>query len=288
MLANICLQGGICGISNEKYHSGPGISRSALMELRRSPFHFYAKYLDVRRPVYKPTEAMMIGQALHMLTLENHLFEKEFVILPEGHGSSKIVKDAKADAVEAGKSVLSVSDYEMILNMKNSFLRADNGLFMTPQTKFEKSMFWHDKKTGVLCKSRPDAYLIKVIDQKKFAFVLDLKSAIDASPDAFERMIYSYGYHIQCAMQAAAISTILGIEKCNIQFWFGVVEKTYPYACGIYDLGDFSVECGETEFRKNIELYKSCHDKNEWPSYGFKQVCLKSYDVFKIESPEGA
>ena len=32
---------GIYSISNEDYHNGPAISRSALMEFRKSPYHYW-------------------------------------------------------------------------------------------------------------------------------------------------------------------------------------------------------------------------------------------------------
>ncbi len=45
------IQPGIYAISNDAYHQGPGIRRSALMEFRKSPYHYGYKYLN---PYYVP------------------------------------------------------------------------------------------------------------------------------------------------------------------------------------------------------------------------------------------
>lgn len=67
----------ICdGLSNEDYHSGPGVSKSGLDLISRSPAHFrYAKNNpDARRE----TAAFKIGGAGHALILEPDVFRREF------------------------------------------------------------------------------------------------------------------------------------------------------------------------------------------------------------------
>ncbi|MDQ8040096.1 MAG: hypothetical protein REH83_06790, partial [Rickettsiella sp.] len=39
------MEPGIYDISNEAYHQGPGISRSALMKFKRSPYHYWYEYI---------------------------------------------------------------------------------------------------------------------------------------------------------------------------------------------------------------------------------------------------
>ena len=66
------------GIPNAEYHSGPGISKSGLDLIRRSPFHFEQAILaaNENRP---DTKAYFVGREAHMLILEPSVFAVEYV-----------------------------------------------------------------------------------------------------------------------------------------------------------------------------------------------------------------
>lgn len=66
------------GIPNAEYHSGPGISKSGLDLIRRSPFHFEQAIMAANdnRP---DTKAYFVGREAHMLILEPEVFSVEYV-----------------------------------------------------------------------------------------------------------------------------------------------------------------------------------------------------------------
>lgn len=66
-------------ISNESYHSGPGISKSGLDLIHRSPQHFRHTYAadNDNRP---DTKAYFIGREIHSLVLEPELFYREYAL----------------------------------------------------------------------------------------------------------------------------------------------------------------------------------------------------------------
>src|ERR1700685_2456199 len=83
---------GIYNFSPEAYHQGLGISRSGLMEFKRSPYHYWYKHIN---PDYKPepaTPAQILGNALHTYVLEPDEFEKRYFVIPE---LDKATKDGK-------------------------------------------------------------------------------------------------------------------------------------------------------------------------------------------------
>lgn len=65
-------------LTNSAYHSGPGISKSGLDLIARSPLHYRAA-LDAANDS-GPTLAQLIGSAFHSLVLEPHLFVREYTM----------------------------------------------------------------------------------------------------------------------------------------------------------------------------------------------------------------
>ena len=63
------MEPGIHTISNDAYHNGPGISRSGLMEFKRSPYHYWYKYLNPYYVEDSATPAQIFGNALHEFIL---------------------------------------------------------------------------------------------------------------------------------------------------------------------------------------------------------------------------
>lgn len=65
-------------LSNADYHGGPGISKSGLDLIARSPMHFKAKRDSANDNV--PTPAQAIGTAFHAITLEPQVFTSEYTL----------------------------------------------------------------------------------------------------------------------------------------------------------------------------------------------------------------
>lgn len=65
-------------ISNDAYHAGPGISKTGLDLLHRSPFHYHA----IKAGLFpKPeTKSQYIGRAFHCLVLEPDVFAKTYCL----------------------------------------------------------------------------------------------------------------------------------------------------------------------------------------------------------------
>ncbi len=92
-------------IGIEEYHAGPGVSKSDLDLIARSPAHYRAQKAAPR----EATPAMIIGSAFHTATLEPEKFDLEFAVAPEGiDRRTKAGKEewAAFEAASAGKTVL--------------------------------------------------------------------------------------------------------------------------------------------------------------------------------------
>jgi hypothetical protein len=50
-------------------------------------------------------------------------------------------------------------------------------------------------------------------------------------------------------------------------FVFIAVEKTAPYAVGVYCLDAASIAVGRERNMKHLDLFEACHTSGKWPAY---------------------
>ncbi|WP_339050262.1 PD-(D/E)XK nuclease-like domain-containing protein [Rickettsiella endosymbiont of Xylota segnis] len=260
---------GLYDLSIEDYHRGPGISRSGLMEFKRSPYHYWYKYLN---PDYKPepvTQAQIIGNALHSLILEPNEFEKRYFVIPEFNKVTKEGKERwqKIKSELGKKETLTLNQYQTLQHMAASLKKNKLASQLIENAEIEQSLYWTDPDTGILCKCRPDIL--------RNNLVCDLKTAQDGSPRSFQYAAFDYGYYIQAAMVREAIKQLK--QKIIKDFLFLVIEKARPYAISIYQLDEASLDKGYQEFKTLLVRYQHCLESNDWPAYTIQEVSLPRY-----------
>ena len=265
---------GIYDISNDEYHSSAGISRSGIKEFSRSPLHYWHRYIN---PEYKrkdQTPDMIFGSAFHCYVLEPEKFAKEYFISAKNphHGASTLGKEFKANMLIAsqGKILLTSEDFDEIVLMHSSIMRDKQAPYLIEDAKYEQSIYWIDKETGLLCKSKPD-----ILHDH---FVVVLKTTKDASPRAFQRDFYNYGYALQLGMIHEGIKSLTGNSIVN--YIDLAVEKSEPYATAIYPIDESALQYGIDEFHYWLIRMKECIDKNEWRSYETQTITLPAYAEF--------
>lgn len=262
---------GIYDLSNEQYHSPIGISRSAIMEFKKSPFHYWHKYINpdyVKKP---STPAQQFGSAVHTYILEPKKFSEEYFVAETNphHGNSTLGKEFKAQQIlKAGsKIVLSAEDFVEIKAMRASVYNNQKCKGVLTQARYEKSIFWIDKDTGLLCKARPDIWHDK--------FIVDLKTAATAQMRQYTNAFFEYGYHIQNAMIQEGIRENTG--QTITHFLNLVIEKDEPYAPATYPIKELVIELGLQEFKHYLKEIKNCMETNVWPSYESKTIIVPHY-----------
>lgn len=126
-------------------------------------------------------------------------------------------------------------------------------------TDIEVSAVWDDSETAARCKLREDILC------EKIGVLCNVKTSINASPGAFERSIFTFGYHRQAALY------IDGLAKNGIQiehFAFIVMEKKPPCCVAVYRLRDDVIRAGYEQNRKLLATYAECKRTGRWPGYG--------------------
>lgn len=258
-------------LAADVYHRIEALNASGAKKLLQSPAHFRIS----RTKPSEPTLDMQIGTAIHTGVLEPHLFASTVMRAPKDaprRPSSTQINAAKPsqatlDAIEwwrqydastAGRLVFDDETHGRIQNAIQAVLDHPGASRLLSDGRPEVSMQWVDGKYGIPCKSRTDW-------QRNDGGKVDLKSTIDASPEAAMRAIGSFGYHIQAAHYWAGDEAVLGSSPA---FWALVfVEKTEPFGVGAYVLEHAAIRAGMAKMDKAARLYAECMKTGKFPAY---------------------
>jgi exodeoxyribonuclease VIII len=248
-------------ISNADYHADPAISASHLKAVMQSPYHYWSRFIDPNREPLIPTAAMRFGTLVHCAVLEPHELTKRYQLAPD-----RRTKEGKAAAVEMaanGIEAVSEIDFAQAMQMADAVNANKEVAYLLSNGKAEQSFWWDDIATGLRCKCRADW-----IDGDT---IVDLKTCSDASPAGFARAIAQWSYHLQANHYLAGT-----LAK---QFIFIAVEKTPPYAVGVYELDDAALVHGGILRHTYLQRIQDCQAINEWPGYtsGIEKLSLPSW-----------
>lgn len=245
-------------MSNEAYHGGPGLSKSGLDLLAKSPYLF--RY----RPKIEPTKALLIGSAFHAATLEPHTFPSLFAVAPEvnartnaGKAELELFKQANA-----GKSILAMEDAEKVAAMAQAARNHPIAAALLACGVAETSIFHRDEATGELLKCRPDW----MVDD----LLVDLKSTEDASAAGFSRSCWNYRYHVQAAYYLDIANAVM--DRRFTAFVFIAVEKAQPYQVAVYHADYEMIMAGRMEYRRLVDLYHNCRVADRWPGLNGERI----------------
>jgi exodeoxyribonuclease VIII len=259
---------GIYQISNEDYHAAPGLSRSGIMHMKKSPAHYLANKRadDIE---HETPEALLMGSALDTYVLDNENFRRLYIRADKPHQGSQKGKDEwEAIRFEAGKRTILSSPQYGLIELMGRAVRADaTAQKILANNKIQQAIFFKDKDSGCLLKSCPD-----IIKPKCFA---DLKTSVDASDKSFSQAIAKYGYHIQAAMAIDGWEQITG-ERLN-DFLFLIVEKKAPFGVAVKKLHQDAIEVGRQEYKFYARKYMECETQKTWPGYETSIVSLPAY-----------
>lgn len=258
---------GIYKISNDEYHASEGLSRSGLWTFKELPQKYWHQYLSGNYES-EQSEAMLLGSVVHTLVLEPHLFNDEYVTMPKIDRRTKEGKLAYSELLlfSDGKKLITQDVITKAQSMSSAVSDNDIATQIINDANVEQSIYWEDKKTGILCKARPDIW--------KSGLVADLKTCNDASYRNFQSEAMRYGYFLQAGMIYEATASVGDTLRT---FAFICVEKEEPYTTAVYVLDEYAIEFGRDLFRDTLDKFAECQHKNDWPSHGTQILSIPAY-----------
>jgi hypothetical protein len=248
----------------DEYHAHPALSNTGLRDFARSPFHYHALHLDALRPRRDPTRSQLMGNLAHCLILEPDEFHKRYAVGPVSDQRLKAWKEWE-DAQPKGLILIKPDEYDIAQAQALSVRSIPDVAAILGNGKAERSAFWRDPTTGVLCRCRPDWTHPCGTAQRPAAVLLDVKTCDDASPSGFARQIARMAYHYQDAWYTEGYARAAGVEVMG--FVFVAVEDAWPFAACAVMLTDEERAAAAVENRALLTRFAECQRTNNWPGY---------------------
>ncbi len=212
------------------------------------------------------TPAMLEGRVQHTLFLEEHNFDKEFVVQPQIDRRTKAGKEDYETFLNTvgERTVISQDLYDTCLERKGvvqEFVPKP-----TDMVELTVCFMWHDQPF----KARLDWY-----DNE---YIWDLKTCVDASPRGFIRAVNNFNYHMQASLYIDACKAVN--LKCE-GFKFLAQEKKDPYPYAVYTLSDESIKYAQARNEQALEKILKCEAEKEYRPFGlYGEQVIESTDLY--------
>mgnify|MGYP001199794895 CR=1 FL=1 len=124
---------------------------------------------------------------------------------------------------------------------------------------------WKDEATGIVvpCKCLLD--YVPRASSEYFRCLGDFKSARSAAPRGWSRHLYTYGYHIQGALN---LDMFVAATQEDRQTWCWILQENYPpYEPGLEMMSEDFMAMGRATYQQAMGRYCRCLKSGQWPGY---------------------
>lgn len=249
----------------EDYLAIDAFSNTAMGQMEKSPYHYKNAKIDGKQKHF------VIGSMVHAGRLEPKEFCKRYAVEPPFHLDEGNVTDAKKPSTSKAtryvkekqkefresesREIVSTDFYNETMNYVTAlYLHTETEKLINAPGEFELTLVWEDPETGILCKGRMDK-----ANPDQGCFV-DLKTCADILK--FPRSFTDYGYARQMAHYRNGYAVLTGELLTP---WICAVEKQSPFCVQSAPVDEESLDWGQSECDRLIELLAECREKDEWP-----------------------
>jgi hypothetical protein len=209
-----------------------------------------------------------IGTAAHLAVLENHRFAEACSLIAADNYRSKAAQELREACWAAGRVPLLPQDYELVRRLKKALETSAAAPLLFEGGDSEVSFTWDFD--GMACKARADRIAGHTI--------VDLKTAVSASPVAFANAIARDGHHLRAAWY------IDGWNEDNAaritDYLYIIAGKSEPHLVEVYRVDQRALEYGRRLYRKALRQFRECRASGVWPGYSREEVTTVSLPVY--------
>lgn len=241
------------------YHANKDfVNSSSIKSMLKSPQSF----LNSFHSIIEPTPAMQFGTLVHTAILEPDVYDNSCVVQPDFGDCRTLANKAKRDDwknTNAGKLIITQEDFDKIDGIRNAISKHHDAALLLKNGHKERSGYYADPSTGILCKIRPDFY------SSDINAIVDLKTTENCESDNFSKTIWNFRYDIQIAMYSTGCTVI--DKKAVDHHIFIAVEKSAPFEVAVYVADEKMLEVGIRDYEKSMKKLAKCIETNTWTSY---------------------
>jgi hypothetical protein len=236
-------------VNFNEYQQIQAINFSTLKYMAVSPLK-YKYMLEHPKP---PTPDMLLGSAIHIAILEPEQLLLRCVLW-EGDRRGNKWKEFKA--AHAGKIILTQSEYETCLDIKEAVLNHPEAGTLIKGGKSEVTVTWEDDQTGLSCKGRIDHVTPE-------GHLVDLKTTkTDIDQRRFGASATHMFIHAQMAMYTDGLTvTNKAPEKQHII----AVEQLPPHDVAVFPMWDVPIDVGRKKYQSWLANLQECLMLDKWP-----------------------
>ncbi|WP_425832628.1 PD-(D/E)XK nuclease-like domain-containing protein [Streptomyces fractus] len=252
---------GIYDMSNEEYHSHRyALSSSGARRLLAPSCPAIFRW-EQDNP-QSPKKTFDIGNAAHHLVLGEG---PDLCLVDHERWDTTVAKAEVKEARAAGAVPLKRAEYEQVHAMAEAIRQHPIAslLFDPERGTPERSLFWRDERTGVMCRARLD-WLPDPRDGR--LIIPDYKTCRSAEPDALAKAMHEYGYHQQDDWYRRG-ARALNLAGPDAAFVFVCQEKTAPYVVTVFEADVFARRIGAARNRRALQVFAECTASGRWPAY---------------------
>jgi hypothetical protein len=242
----------------DEYDRIGALNISRLKEIKRSPQHYRYRLTHPHT-----TDAMTLGTATHVATLEPERFATDFIIWDRKTDSGKAAPrngkawdEFKGHAASCGYTILTADEAAEAKAIAAAVRSNETAMIYLqtgdPEVTIEATMH------GRPCRGRVD-WLTTVSGHPH---IVGLKTARDCRHFAFGNQAAKLGYHIQWAWYLDLMMAIRETDTSVVEI---VVESAPPYAVAVYRIGTDIIEQGRDDYMQLLETLNDCERRDIWP-----------------------
>ena len=146
---------------------------------------------------------------------------------------------------------------------------------------YQSSCYWIDKETGLQMKCRPDI-VKKDRTGGNHNTVINMKTMLDASPNAFAMKVVEYDWPLQACVEIEGVLQSGLLDQVDHYFWLAL-EKDAPFNVQLYEFNASDLEVLRDEYHYLLNNIKKCKDADVWPGYG--AIADNDYGILSVTLP---
>lgn len=210
-----------------------------------------------------PKKEFEIGSAAHKLVLGEG---PELRRIDVADWRAKGAQAAGAEARAEGAIPLKRDDYDQVHAMADALRRHStaSSLFDPTGGEPEKSLYWQDGETGVICRARPD-WLPHPGPGR--LIVPDYKTAAKVDRKSIQKAIRDRNYHAQAAWYLEGARHV-GLCDDKAVFLLVFQVKAPPYHVVVVQVDALDLRIGHAKNQVARAIYRECAESGHWPAYG--------------------